>query len=108
MVARGRTGAIPCSLRDSAATREVNIEGIVPEPDGEWMEQVGRNLTDFQDGFLRDYRYLIHDRSSLFTNEFRMIPEGGEAELVRLLARRVARRVSGTFQRFRGYSPRPT
>ncbi len=46
------------------ATREVNIAGIVPEPDGEWMEQIGRNLTDFQDGLLRDCRYLIHDRSS--------------------------------------------
>jgi len=51
-------------------TRRVEIAGIVPEPDGRWMAQVARNLTDAFDGFLRDKRYLIHDRSPLFTKKF--------------------------------------
>ena len=55
------------------SSRKVNIAGIVPEPDGEWMKQVARNLTDCVDGFLTGCRYLIHDRSALFTKEFRMI-----------------------------------
>ncbi|MFT4546853.1 MAG: putative transposase, partial [Verrucomicrobiales bacterium] len=43
------------------STRKVNTAGIVPEPDGEWMKQVGRNLTDCLDGFLCGCRFLIHD-----------------------------------------------
>lgn len=31
------------------------------------MKQIARNLTDGLDGFLNECRYLIHDRSSLFT-----------------------------------------
>jgi len=37
------------------STRVVEIAGIVPEPNGRWMEQVARNLTDALDGFLRYY-----------------------------------------------------
>jgi putative transposase len=54
------------------STRKVNIAGIVPEPDGEWMKQVGRNLTDCVDGFLCGCRFLLHDQSTLFTREFQM------------------------------------
>jgi hypothetical protein len=57
------------------ATREVQIAGTVPEPHGVWMKQVARNLTDGLDGFLAACRYLIQDRSSLFTPEFGMILE---------------------------------
>ncbi|MFT5106096.1 MAG: putative transposase [Pseudoalteromonas tetraodonis] len=66
------------------STRKVNIAGIVPEPDGEWMKQVGRNLTDCVDGFLSGYRYLIHDRSTLFTKEFLSILERAGVKSVRL------------------------
>ena len=34
------------------------------------MEQVGRNLVDAEDGFLRGPKYLIHDRDPLFTAHF--------------------------------------
>ena len=34
------------------STRRVEIAGIVPEPIGEWMKQIARNLTDATDGFL--------------------------------------------------------
>ena len=52
-----------------------------------WMKQVGRNLTDCVDGFLCGCRYLIHDRSSLFTREFLAILKSGGVKSVRLPAR---------------------
>ncbi|MGO8930554.1 MAG: hypothetical protein ACLQU3_27165 [Limisphaerales bacterium] len=55
------------------ATREVHIAGIIPEPEGPWMKQMARNLTDGLEGFLNSYRYLIHDRASLFCEDFGMI-----------------------------------
>jgi putative transposase len=63
---------------------KVHIAGIVPEPDGEWMKQVGRNLTDCSSGFLIGYRYLIHDRAAVFTKEFLSILESGGVKSVRL------------------------
>ena len=52
------------------STRRVHIAGIKANPDGEWMKQMARNLTDAEDGFLRDKRYFIHDRDPLFTKAF--------------------------------------
>lgn len=52
------------------ATRRVHVAGIHKRPNGIWMEQVGRNLVDLPDGFLRGRRYLIHDRDPLFTERF--------------------------------------
>jgi len=69
------------------ASREVQIAGIIPEPHGRWMKQAARNLTDGLDGFLNGCRYLIHDRSSLFNQDFGMILEVAGIELVRLPAR---------------------
>jgi transposase InsO family protein len=65
-------------------TRRVEIAGIVPEPDGRWMAQVARNLTDAFDGFLRDKRYLIHDRSPLFTKEFIAILKAAGVKTIKL------------------------
>ena len=55
------------------ATRKVEIAGITRQPHGEWMKQMARNLTDPFSGFLRDKKYLIHDRDPLFTTAFRNI-----------------------------------
>jgi transposase InsO family protein len=52
-------------------TRRVEIAGIRRDPDGRWMQQIGRNLTDPFSGFLRRARLLIHDRDPLFTRDFR-------------------------------------
>jgi hypothetical protein len=49
--------------------RRVQIAGIAPKPDGLWMGQVGRNLTDAECGILAGKRFLIHDRDPLFTGE---------------------------------------
>ena len=43
-------------------TRAVHIAGIRVNPDSRWLMQVTRNLLDPDTGFLRDERYLIHDR----------------------------------------------
>jgi putative transposase len=69
------------------ATREVHIAGIIPEPNGPWMKQVARNLTDANCGFLKGCRYLLHDRASLFSEDFRMILKAAGIESVRLPAR---------------------
>jgi len=68
-------------------TRTVEIAGIVRQPDGDWMKQIAGNLTDAGEGFLPSARYLIHDRDSLFTSDFRGILRGGGVETVKLPAR---------------------
>ena len=52
-------------------TRTVEIAGITSQPDGSWMTQVARNMTDADDGFLRGMEYLILDRDPLYTAAFR-------------------------------------
>ena len=52
------------------STRKVEIGGIGRAPNGLWMSQIGRNVTDAVDGILRGKRYLIHDRDPLFTDSF--------------------------------------
>ena len=68
-------------------TREVRFAGIVPEPGETWMLQMARNLTDASDGFLRGCHFLIHDRSTLFTEQFREILKSAGIEPLRLPAR---------------------
>jgi transposase InsO family protein len=52
-------------------TRTVEIAGITSHPDGNWMTQTARNLTDVEDGFLRGVHHLILDRDPLYTGAFR-------------------------------------
>ena len=66
------------------ATRKVEIAGIVPEPNGIWMKQIARNLTDCVDGFLIGYEHLIHDRGTQFTKEFRSILGSAGVKSLRL------------------------
>jgi putative transposase len=66
------------------ATRRVQVAGITSTPDSIWMNQVARNLTDVQDGFLRGKRYLIHDRDPLFTKEFREALRGAGVKSLKL------------------------
>src|SRR4051812_44251381 len=68
-------------------TREIHVAGIVPEPAETWMLQMARNLTDGCDGFLCGTRFLIHDRSTLFTEKFRAILKSAGVEPLRLPAR---------------------
>ena len=51
------------------------------------MLQVVRNLVDPWSGFLRDSRLLIHDRSALFSEQFRQVLRSARVEALRLPAR---------------------
>jgi hypothetical protein len=53
------------------ATRRVQIAGIHEDPAEPQMVQMARNLTDFEDGFLKGKRIMIHDRDALYTQKFR-------------------------------------
>jgi putative transposase len=64
-------------------TRRVVIAGISHSPNGVWMKQIARNLTDSEDGFLRGVRYLILDRDLLYTASFRtLLKEAGVTPLL--------------------------
>ena len=65
------------------ATRQVNIMGIAPEPEGRWMEQVARNATDGVSEFLLGRDYLIIDRDPRFTMEFRSILKASGVNIIR-------------------------
>jgi len=65
-------------------TRRVKIAGIHPQPHGEWMEQMARNLTDSVNGFLRSSRHLIHDRDPLFTRAFSEIMKSSGIQPIKL------------------------
>lgn len=69
------------------STRRVTIAGIAPDPDGLWMSQIARNLTDCMDGFLLHKDRLIHDRDPLFTRDFRRILAASGVKTKRLPAR---------------------
>ena len=66
------------------ATRRVHFAGCTPNPDGPWMKQIARNLTDCEDGFLNGKRVLIMDRDKKFSEAFRKILEDEGIECVRL------------------------
>ena len=68
-------------------TRRVEIAGVAQQPDGEWMKQIARNLTDAEGGFLSRTRYVIHDRDPLFTEAFRELLKSSDVKTVKLPAR---------------------
>ena len=65
------------------ATRMVEIAGVTPNPGGNFMTQVARNLTDHVDGFLRDKKFLILDNDSLFAKQFCSTLEDAGVQVVR-------------------------
>jgi transposase InsO family protein len=64
-------------------TRRVEIAGTTAHPDSAWITQIGRNLTDCVDRFLRDSSYLIIDRDTKYL-PLRQISETTLTEAVRL------------------------
>jgi transposase InsO family protein len=60
------------------STRRVEVAGIADNANGLWMVQIGRNVTDGVEGFLKEKRFLIHDRDPLYTKQFlSMLSEAG-------------------------------
>src|SRR5262245_7477281 len=51
-----------CSYTQLRLTFNSAATASTPEPDGAWMSQMSRNLTDLGDGFLTGKRFFIHDR----------------------------------------------
>ncbi|MEM7168057.1 MAG: integrase core domain-containing protein, partial [Planctomycetota bacterium] len=66
------------------STRKIDVTGITPNPDAAFMAQMARNLVDDEDGFLRDKRYLIHDRDSKYTEQFLRILRSNDVKSVKL------------------------
>ena len=66
------------------ASRRVEIGGVAPDPNGTWLVQVVRNLTDCVAGFLLGKRYLIHDRDPLYTQQFTMTLASAGVRCVKL------------------------
>ena len=52
------------------ASRKVCIAGMTTSPDRRWMEQMARNVTLAEVGFLHGCRYLLHDRDAKFGAAF--------------------------------------
>ncbi len=69
------------------ATRRVHFVGCTTNPHEAWMKQIGRNLTNYHDGFLLDTRYLLMDRDTKFCSVFRSLLEDAGVKPVRLPAR---------------------
>lgn len=55
------------------ATRRVHIAGTTTNPNSGWMEQIARNMTDCETGFLRHKGFLITDRDAAFSPRFKSI-----------------------------------
>jgi putative transposase len=59
-------------------TRQVHIAGMTPHPYEQWMQQIARNVTMDEWGFLEAGQYLIHDRDGKFCPAFkRMVEDAG-------------------------------
>jgi transposase InsO family protein len=69
------------------ATRRVCIAGTTTNPTALWMEQIARNLTDCDSGFLVGKRYLIIDRDALYSAQFKLIVTDSGLEIVRTAIR---------------------
>jgi transposase InsO family protein len=70
------------------ATRKVFFAPIKLQPDGAYMKQVAKLLTELEEGFLHGKRYLIHDRDPLYTTAgFHEILKSSGIEPVKLPAR---------------------
>jgi putative transposase len=70
------------------STRKVFFGPIKLQPDGDYMRQVARILTDCEDGFLNGKRFLIHDRDPLYRSEgFYDILQGSGVEPIKLPAK---------------------
>ena len=65
-------------------TRRVHFAACTTGADENYMKQIAKNLTDAEDGFLNDKRYLIMDRDPRFSKAFRSLLKQSDVEPVRL------------------------
>ena len=65
-------------------TRRVHVAGITQHPNQNWMLQVARNLTGVDEAFLDESRYLICDRDTKYTRQFRRLFRDHGIKTIRL------------------------
>ncbi len=68
----------------SLADRVVTIAGITTRPDESWMLQVARNVTDSQVEALQSKCYLIVDRDTKYSQQFRRLARDSGTKVIRL------------------------
>ena len=68
-------------------SRRVSLAGITRHPDQAWMQQMARNATGEEWGFLEQRRYVLHDRDTKFCSVFRATMAAGGIEPIQLPAR---------------------
>jgi len=63
-------------------SRAVHLAGITTSPTESFVTQVARNLTDAVDGFLLGHRFLICDRDTKFTEQFKRILKDSGVDVI--------------------------
>jgi transposase InsO family protein len=63
-------------------SRLVQVCGTTVSPNGQWMKQMGRQLTDGMDGFAQGKTHLIIDRDTKYGEGFRQILEAAGMKIV--------------------------
>ena len=66
------------------ASRQVCIAGMTISPDAAWMQQMARNVTMAETGFLTGCQYLLHDRDAKFCAAFDAILQAVGVQVVKL------------------------
>jgi len=65
-------------------SRRICLAGVTRRPDQEWMEQMARNVTMEDAGFLINRRYLLHDRDRKYCSSFRQLIEAASVKTLAL------------------------
>jgi len=65
-------------------SRRICLAGVTRRPDQEWMEQMARNVTMEDAGFLISRRYLLHDRDRKYCSSFRQLLEAASVKTLAL------------------------
>ena len=68
----------------SLADRIVKVAGITSRPDESWMLQIARNVTDPQVGAMHTKRYLMIDRDTKYSEQFRRLIRDNGTKVIRL------------------------
>ena len=68
-------------------SRRIWVAGSTCHPHQEGMEQMARNVTQEDCGFLVNRKYLLHDRDSKYCPGFREVIEAGQVNVLALPAR---------------------
>jgi putative transposase len=78
-------------------SRRIGLAGVTRHPDEAWMEQMARNGTMEDSGFLNNRRYLMHDRDRKYCQGFRAVIRAGGIDPIGLAGQKSeSERLCGT------------